>query len=163
MPKRSPIDTPEDAYDEAVRMLARKPRTSAEVIEALAEKGADAEMIETVIGRLKSHRHLDDAVLAGDEAFALIDGKGFAPALAVQTLLERGILEATARDAVEAAREGRTDAELCGRALSRRNRGKTFAPDDTPKEGRALARLGYEEEVVLRVLERALAAGGENR
>jgi regulatory protein len=163
MPKRSPIDTLEEAYDEAVRMLARKPRTSAEVAEALAARGVGADDVESVLGRLKSHRHLDDAVLAGDDAFSLVDGKGLAPAAAVQKLLGRGIPEAVARDAVEAAREGRTESELCARALERRTKGRPLAPDAVGKEGRALARLGYDEETVLRALERALANGGEQR
>jgi SOS response regulatory protein OraA/RecX len=149
------IDTEEEAYQHAVGLLARKARTSAEVASDLAARGAVDEVVESVLGRLKSHRHLDDAAYAFDAAGALLDGKGMAPEAAVATLVERGISAAVARDAIEAVREGRSEGELCRSALERRLRGRTLEASMTGKEGRALARLGWDEEVVLRALERA--------
>ena len=158
MPKRTPSATLEEAYDEAVRMLARKARTAAEVAAALEARGAGSELVESVVARLKSQRHLDDAELASDEAFALVDGKGLAPSLALHKIVARGIAEAVAKESVEAAREGRTDAELCARALAKKTRGKQLDPALVAKEGRTLARLGYEEDLVARALEQALHA-----
>ena len=60
------------------------------------------------------------------------------------------------REAVEAARDGQTELQLCERALNRRLKGKALAPTGAGKEGRALARLGYGEDVISRTLERAL-------
>ncbi|MFM2152455.1 MAG: RecX family, partial [Pseudomonadota bacterium] len=104
------IDTEEEAYQHAVGLLARKARTSAEVARDLAARGASDEVVESVLGRLKSHRHLDDAAYAFDTASALLDGKGLSPAAAVATLVERGVVEGVARDAVEGARESRSEA-----------------------------------------------------
>lgn len=155
------LDTLEAAYEAAVAMLARKARTATEVASALAEKGASPDDVESVVARLKAHRHLDDVTLAHDEAASLLDGKGLAPAAAVESLVQRGIAEGTARDAVDTVREGRSDLELCGAALARRLRGRALAPADVGREGRALARVGWDEEVVLRVLERAARSGAD--
>lgn len=154
MARRPAIETEEQAYEAAVRLLARKARTAAEVSVELESRGTASELIESVLGRLKSHRHVDDAALAGDQAFSLIEGKGMSPAAAVQTLVERGVGEAVAREAVEQAREGRSDRELCERALAKRTKG-VLAEDRVGKEARALARLGYDEDVIERALERA--------
>lgn len=158
MPRQTPIHSEDDAYEEAIRLLARAPRSAAEVAARLEAKGADPDAIESVLGRLRAHRHVDDAELASDQAFKLLDGKGQAPALAVQTLIARGIAERVAREAVEAAREERSEQALCEAALRRRNN-KAIAPSAAAREGRALARLGYDAEIIARVLERAF--GGE--
>ena len=156
MVRRGPIAGEEQAYEVAVSLLARKARTSAEMVDSLSAKGVDDATIQSVLGRLKSHRHLDDAALASDQAFSLIEGKGLSPAAAVQTLVARGIPEATAREGVEAAREGRTELDLARQALDRRLKGRTLSPEAAAREARALARAGYEEDVVERTIERAL-------
>jgi regulatory protein len=156
MPRAAPLDTLEAAYDAAVRMLARKPRSCAEVQKALLDAGADSEHVESVLSRLKAHRHLDDAELASDEAVALLESKGLSPEAAVYKLTSRGIAQAVARPAVDAVREGRSEWALCERALQRRLKGRPLAEKDAGREGRALARLGYEEEIVTRTIERAM-------
>ena len=154
MAKSKPIATLEEAYERAVAMLTRKSRSAAEIEADLASAGADDETIASVIGRLKSHRHLDDAVLAEDQAFALLDGKGWAPQAAVQLLEQRGIAPAIAREAVETVREGRSESALCRAALEKRLGGKPVTPLGLAKEARALGRLGYDEEVIRALLER---------
>jgi SOS response regulatory protein OraA/RecX len=146
----------EAAYETAVRMLARKSRSCAEVRAALAEKGATDADIESVIGRLKAHRHLDDAELASDEAYTLLESKGLSPDAAVYKLSMRGLDSGLARRSVESVREGRSEWVLCERALERRLKGRPLPERNAGREGRALARLGYEEEVVARVIERAM-------
>jgi regulatory protein len=155
MPRAAPLETVEAAYEAAVKMLTRKARSASEVRAALLAKGATEEDAESVIGRLKSHRHLDDAVLAADEAYSLLEGKGLSPAFAMHTLTERGLASELVRQCVEEVRDGRSDAVLCERALQKRLRGKPLAEENLGREGRALARLGYEEDVVTQALERA--------
>lgn len=156
MARRRTLVTFDDAYDEAVRMLARKARSAAEVSQALLERGAGVDDVESVIARLKAHRHLDDAELAADQAFSLLEGKGLAPQAIVQTLVARGVLAATAEEATSSVLEGRSDVELCEQALSQRLKGRALTESAFAREGRALARLGWDEETVARVLEAAL-------
>lgn len=158
MPARRPLETLEDAYEEAVRLLARKARTAAEVAAELDARGAAPEHVESVVARLKAHRHLDDAELAHDQAFALLDGKGYAPEAAVQALVQRGVGSGLAQEAVDAARDGRTERALCEAAFRRRTKGRALTQADAAREGRALARLGFDAEIVARVLEQALGS-----
>lgn len=157
MPPRRLLVTLDDAYDEAVRLLARKARSAAEVTAALLERGASAEHADSVVARLKAHRHLDDVELAADQAYALLEGQGLAPEAVVQKLGARGLAASDVRAALDEVREGRTDLELCRQVLARRLRGRPLAASATAREGRALARLGWDEEVVTRVLEMALS------
>ncbi len=161
MPKRRPLDSLEGAYDAAIKMLARKSRTTQEVRDDLLEHGASEPDVESVLARLKANRVLDDAVLATDDAFSLVESKGVAPALAVYKLTSRGVAPSIAQDAVDAAREDRSDLELCAEALSRRLKTGRLDVEDVPKQGRWLARLGYDEDVVARVLDQALRGSGE--
>lgn len=160
MAKAVRID-PAAAYEIAIRMLTRKSRSCAEVRAALAEKGAAAGDVEDVVARLKAHRHLDDAELASDEAYTLLESKGLSPDAAVYKLSMRGLDAGLAKRSVEAVREGRSEWVLCERALERRLKGRQLPERNAGREGRALARLGYEEEVVARVIERAMR--GSNR
>jgi len=160
MPRRTPIENVDEAFDAAIRLLARKSRTTSEVVRELESRGAPAEVVESAIARLKAHRHLDDAAYADDTAFKLLSGKGQAPARVVQELEARGVARPAIHEAVDAARDGRTDETLCKTALARRLNGKPLTPELAAKEVRALARLGYDPELVERVIERALAAAG---
>lgn len=156
-PPSEPL-TPEAAYERALGMLARRARTAREIAAELEARGATAEVVEGVLGRLVSQRHVDDAELAGDAAGALLAGRGVAPAAAVERLVARGVHASTAREAVESAREGADERELCRRALERRLRG-AGAPSDgkaAARHARALLRLGYEPEVVASVIEQTL-------
>jgi SOS response regulatory protein OraA/RecX len=159
MAKAAPLDA-EAAYELAIRMLARKSRSCAEVRTALAEKGASDSDADSVVSRLKAHRHLDDAELASDEAYTLLESKGLSPEAAVYKLSMRGLDAGLAKRSVESVREGRSEWVLCQRALERRLKGRPLAERNAGREGRALARLGYEEEVVARVIERAMRGSG---
>ena len=153
MPRKGDMSTEEAAYEEAVSFLARKARTTAEVMERLSAAGARDEVVSSVVGRLKAHRHLDDTAYASDAASGLLDGKGLSPDAAVATLVSRGVGDSTAREAVEAAREGRSEVELCRAAADRRIGAGPLAPAAFGRHARALARLGWDEETLRRVLE----------
>lgn len=157
MPPRRSLVTLDDAYDEAVRLLARKARSAAEVSATLQERGATAEHAASVVARLKAHRHLDDAELAADQAYALLEGKGLAPEAVVEALVGRGLPASDVRAAIDEVREARTELELCRQVLARRLKGRSLSPSAAAREGRALSRLGWDEEVVARVLETALS------
>jgi SOS response regulatory protein OraA/RecX len=158
MAARSRLATLDDAYAAAVGLLARRSRTTAELAAELSARGASPPDVDAVVARLKAHRHLDDAELAHDQAFALLDGKGYSPSLAVEALERRGVLPADARAAVEAVREGRSERELCERALRKRTGRLRLDPAKAGREARALARLGHDAEIVARVLEQASGA-----
>ncbi|MFA5836922.1 MAG: RecX family transcriptional regulator [Bellilinea sp.] len=58
------LDAKEAAYQQALHYIAYRPRSEAEVTKKLSEKGADAQVIDGVMVRLRS------AQLVGDDRFA---------------------------------------------------------------------------------------------
>ena len=58
------LDVEQKAYDRAVRFLAYRPRSEAEVRNRLGQAGVDQPVIEAVIGRLRAQGYLDDAEFA---------------------------------------------------------------------------------------------------
>lgn len=149
------------AFDRAVRLLTRKARSVQEIRDALESEGVDDEVAANVVSRLLSLRHLDDAELASDQAFALLHGKGYSPAAIHEALTRRGIASALVDEAIAAAVEGREALELCAAALQRRLGRASLTPDSAPKHARALARLGWDAELIRRVIERALPGGDD--
>ena len=57
-------DARESAYQQALHFISFRPRSEVEVIKKLSEKGADAQVIESVLERFRA------AQLVGDEQFA---------------------------------------------------------------------------------------------
>jgi len=63
--KVKPADTPAgDAYEAAVRYLAGRPHTVAEIHRHLRSKKFDAETIDHAIDRLRAQRYVDDEAFA---------------------------------------------------------------------------------------------------
>lgn len=144
------------AFDRAVRLLTSKARSSHEIRTTLVKEGADEDVAAAVVSRLVSHRQLDDAELASDQAFSLLQGKGYSPAAIREALTQRGIDGTLVDEAIAFAVEGRSEVELCAEALDRKLGSSVLTPDSAARYARALARLGWDEEVIRRVIERAL-------
>lgn len=144
------------AFDRAVRLLTSKARSSYEIRKALLNEGASEEVAANVVSRLVSHRQLDDAELASDQAFSLLQGKGYSPAAIHEALTQRGLDGALVDEAIAFVTEGRSDTELCAGALERKLGRAALTPETAARHARALGRLGWDEEVIRRVIERAL-------
>jgi len=153
---RRVIETEEQAKEAALAALARRSRTKAELEKDLLARGVDPEMTRRVVDGLPAQGLLDDARLAADEARGLLDRKGLSPDAAASTLVARGLAESAARQAVDAARDGRTDAMLCDAALRRRLHGRPIDPSAVEREARAMTRLGWDADLAARTLEKAL-------
>jgi regulatory protein len=94
------LDVEQKAYDRAVRFLAYRPRSEAEVRSRLVRSGADPAVIEAVIGRLKAQSYLDDEEFA---RFWVEGRQRFNPRSAAalrQELRQKGLADATIAPAV---------------------------------------------------------------
>ncbi len=118
----------------ALRLLAARPRTEAQVRERLVRAGFGAEAAE-VVAWLRGLRYLDDAAYARDRAASLVGAGRQGPRLAEQRLVAAGIGRDAARAAVREAIGG-DEVERCRAIADRRMRGGPQALDD-----RARARL----------------------
>jgi regulatory protein len=131
----------------AARFLARGPRTEAEVRAKLEGMGWSPEATERTLARCRELGWVNDAVLAEDRARAL--RKRGAGSLKLAAELEgRGVAAALVEAAIEASRDGQSEASWARRALE--DAGVAVAP--TPKAWRLLAGRGFAEEVVMEVL-----------
>jgi regulatory protein len=148
----------EAAWQEAGRLLGRKPRTEHELTNALRQRGHDEADVARTLERLRAQRWLDDARLAR-EAVLTRTARGFGRARILAELRGRGVAREVAEAAWdEAVASGELDPEAAlERRLARRLRGRS-APDERElrRMYNALLRAGHEESAVRRALEQHL-------
>ena len=153
----------EDAYTDAVRMLARRPLSRREVTDRLRRRGHAADAVDGALARLEGNGSVNDAALARHliETRAASAGRG--PERTIAELVARGVDEAVAANAWrEAHGSGAIDDDaLLARAVRRR----LGPPPGRADRGRlarvynALLSEGFEREAIAS----ALAAYGLER
>jgi regulatory protein len=152
------LDVEQKAYDRALRFLAYRPRSEAEVRDRLERSGADQAVIEAVIERLKERGYLDDAEFA---RFWVEGRQRFSPRSAYalrQELRRKGLDDvavATAVSNLDAA------ASAYEAARPRALRLSSLAGGDPKlfrrKIGDFLLRRGFDYDVVREVVGRLLS------
>ena len=130
----------------AVRALARSDRTTAQIEELLAAKGAPPSLIRAAVLRLKSLRYLDDVAFASRWADRRLARMPMGRARLQEELLATGCPEQIVRATVQAAyrtvSEGDLAAQLvkvAGRADSARKLGRL---------ARLLSQRGFDEDTI---------------
>lgn len=141
-----------DAFDKAVRLLASRARTSAELDAALERAGFAAAERKSALARLQHLGYINDGETARARARTRI-GRGDAPRLAAKKLVAQGIEEASAAAATEEAAEGLAEDELAERALRQRLRGREPAGEKEKRRLlRALIAKGHRPSAAARAL-----------
>jgi len=145
----------------ALRALAHRPRSEAEIRARLARAELSAEADGTVAW-LTRLGYLDDAAFARARARGLVTGGRAGPRLAERRLLAAGIDAAAARAAVRGALEeatgaggGGAEVALCRALAERRARGADLSALDEKARARLsrwLLGRGFAGPVVARVL-----------
>lgn len=164
MPRKRTSAPPEpgDAYDVAVRYLATRPRSVAEIHRHLRTKRFDDEAIAKAIDTLRAQRYVDDEAFA---RFWLEQRERFRPrgdrGLRSE-LLEKGI----SRDVVELVlgeRAPDADVEQAKHALSRpMTRWVTLAPQERKRKIHAyLAARGFDYATIEEVIRSSVKDAGE--
>jgi regulatory protein len=167
--RRAGIDpdenTPEGAYAAALRMLARRELSAAQVRERLARQGWAEAPIQSAIGRLADAGTLDDARVARACARMRIGVKRQGRERVLREILALGIARDVARAAVDDVFGMVDERELLRAALEKRLRGR--APTTPAAQRRlhgALVRQGFEPAAVSRMIRdrvRRLESGDE--
>jgi len=158
------VDVEQKAYDRAVRFLAYRPRSEAEVRSRLGRSETDLDVIEAVIGRLKAQGYLDDTEFArfwveGRQRFRPRSATALRQELRRKGLDDSIIAPAVAEvDAVAAATEAARP-----RALRLSNLAGSDPMLFRRKMSDFLLRRGFDYEVVREVVARLMdeLAGGE--
>jgi regulatory protein len=142
------------AYVDALKMLARRELSEAQVRQRLARRGHEPDAIDAAMARLREERAIDDArvaeAIARTESSVRRRGK-----LRVKRRIESaGISSATARRAVDEV-YGSIDADaLLEASLAKRLRGRAAIADDREFQRlyRYLVGQGFESDRVVRAL-----------
>jgi regulatory protein len=142
------------AYLDALKMLARRELSEAQVRQRLARRGYDSEVIDDAIARLCAERAIDDARVAELIARTQTSLKKRGKLRVRRQIESAGIASATARRAVDDVFSGVDDAALLEASLSKRLRGRERIADEREFERiyRYLIGQGFDPDQVLAIL-----------
>jgi regulatory protein len=161
-------DREPDPHDVAraivLRQLTMAPRSRAQLAQALARRGCDPGVAESVLDRMTEVGLVDDAAYAGMLVRSRQATRGLASrALAVE-LRRKGVAPDTAAEAL--AEVDPADEEAAARALVARRMRSMAGLDVTVQTRRLagmLARKGYPSDMVLRVVREAVREAPEHQ
>jgi regulatory protein len=146
------------AREAALRLLAVRPRSAAELARRLRMKGYEPEISEEVIARLRDLGMIDDAAFAGTLVRDRVRLKPQGARRLANELRAKGVDEETARAAIRETIDGEQTDE---RELARRAAEK-WRPRAGEEPARArrrlhgyLARRGFDSDVIREVLDEA--------
>ncbi len=146
----------------AVRLLAAKSRSKAELSERLCEK-ADPATVERVIARLEEIGYLDDERFAAVFASSRIALRPVGPRRVRNDLHRRKVPSEVADRAIEDAFHERSEETLIDRAIVRRVRlrGKPQSREEAHKLFAHLVRQGFGFDLIMRKI-RAISFTDDN-
>jgi regulatory protein len=151
-------DDAKRAFQLAVRSLARRPRTAAEVETLLRERAFAPDVVAVTLARLRERAYLDDAAVV-DAVVRDGERRHLGSARIVQTLVRRGVPDALVDGARSESAGG--DLERARRLVARRYRlGVGDDPRRLAQATRLLRSRGYAGAIVRAVLgDRAVGEG----
>jgi regulatory protein len=150
-PKSTPEEVRRRTFERAVKLLAAKPRSVAELREKLANvRGANKAMIETVLSRLREYGYLDDERFAFSYASLRVKQKPVGRRRLERDLKLKKVESTVADEALELVYSETSEESLIDRAIEKRIRLR--GKPTTRKEGKSLfdylLRQGFEFELV---------------
>lgn len=161
---RPPKDPGEQAREICLRLLAVRPRTRAELAQALRKRGVTDEVASAVLDRYDEVGMIDDAAFAKAWVTSRHHGRGLARRALAGELHRRGVdkeLVGAALEEVDDETEAATARELVDRRL--RSVGSAGPEVVLRRLVGMLARRGYPPGLAIRVVKEALAAAADER
>lgn len=150
------------AYAEAVRLLARRPRSEHEVRRWLEQRKHSSADVDAALKRLLARGYVDDAELALHFIVARAQRLGHGPRRLLHELERRGVKRSTAEGAwARAVDEGQLDPQELLRTQLRRRVGSSSSGLDERSYRRvynALLRAGFESPAIKTALDACRAA-----
>ena len=145
-------------YEAAVKALARRARSAAEIRSLLEKRQARKTNIEIILRRLRENGYLDDARFARWFVFARLENDLQGPRRVRQDLERRGVAPEIARKAVDSGYQEVDEAGLLRRHIARKLRpSRPFAkPSEVVSLHRRLLRAGFASDTIVRELKRML-------
>lgn len=161
-----PTDPATQAREVCLKLLTVRPRSRAELAEALRRKAIPRDVAESVLDRLGDVGLVDDAAVAEAAVHAGLTYRGLGRNALSAELRRRGVADDVALEAISAIDP--EDEEQRARDLVRRRLRNTATGEDTAgwdtrmvrRLAAMLARKGYSEGLALRVIRDELGSGG---
>jgi len=151
-------DPQEVAREICLRLLAVRPRTRAELAQALRKRGIDNEAASAVLNRYDEVGMIDDAAFARAWVTSRHHGRGLASRALAQELRQRGVSKQDADQALSEL-DSETEAQTALDLATRRLRSMHGEPEAIFRRlVGMLARKGYPPGVTLRAVKEALAS-----
>jgi regulatory protein len=144
----------DDTYLTALKMLARRELSEAQLRQRLLRRQHDPDAIEATLTRLKSERNLDDERVAGAIARSETNLKKRGRFRVTRQIEAAGIASSIAKRVVDETFAAIDGDALLTQALARRLRGRTRIEDDREFQRlyRYLVAQGFEPDRVLALL-----------
>lgn len=145
----------ERTMNRAMKLLAAKPRSIAELRERLLEKlWTDESIVDGVIEKLKEYKYLDDEQFARDLAASKLRQKPQGKRRLQQAMSQKKLDRETVDAAIASAFEKHPEEELIDIAIEKRVRlkGKPETREDEKKFVDHLMRLGFSYDLIGRKL-----------
>lgn len=149
--KLSPEDVRKRTFERAVKLLAAKPRSIAELRERLLQtRGTNTSTVDLVIGRLREYGYLDDEKFAFSYASLKVKQRPVGRRRLAQDLKFKRVDKQVADDALELVYSETTEEQLIDRAIEKRVRvrGRPSNRVEAKSLFDHLLRLGFEYEIV---------------
>jgi regulatory protein len=134
-------------------MLARAPRSAAEVAARLRRDRVPEESVAAAVADLAARGYLDDDALAARRAEELLLRRGWGPLRVRHELTGRGVADSVIERAIAAVLDDHPPIDLARRALRRKFPGRVDTAADRARAGRFLVRRGHPEDVVSALFE----------
>ena len=144
----------DDTYLTALKMLARRELSEAQLRQRLLRRQHDPDAIEAALTRLKSERNLDDERVAGAIARSETNLKKRGRFRVTRQIEAAGIASSIAKRVVDETFAAIDGDALLSQALARRLRGRTQIEDDREFQRlyRYLVAQGFEPDRVMALL-----------
>jgi regulatory protein len=149
--------SPDALWDYALRLLAQRPYSAAELKHKLLPRADSAASAGSVINKLREYGLADDAKFSEAFASARLQNKGFGQIRVLHDLRAKRVSAAVAEKAIQKTFSGTEEADLARRYLERKYRGKNL-PELLREEKqlaaayRRLRTAGFSGRVALSVL-----------
>jgi regulatory protein len=144
------------AYLDALKMLARRELSEAQIRQRLVKRGESQEAIDEAVGRLKAERSLDDERVAGAIARSETSLRKRGRRRVLQQIEAAGISRAVAARAVDEAFQDLDPDALLTASLAKRLRGRERIADEREFQRlfRYLSAQGFDSDRILAHLRR---------
>ncbi|PYS98784.1 MAG: hypothetical protein DMF63_14430 [Acidobacteria bacterium] len=141
----------ERTMNRAVKLLAAKPRSIAELRDRLLEKSwTNSEIVDRVVEKLKEYGYLDDQKYASDLALSKLRQRPQGKRKLQQSMSQKKLDREIRDEAIDAAFEKIPETELIDRTIEKRLRlkGKPETREDLKKFYDHLLRQGFDFDLI---------------